>query len=1241
MKRARFLFLLLFLTIVAGVAYGEETSPTRGRLDLNGIWDFALDPNNEGEADAWFDANAVFPEALVEGSSPKTPGKIVTPGIWDAQGYGAPSDKVKHNFVGKGWYRREISVPSQWSRDDSVYLVFEGISRSAKVWIDGKRVGNDLVGCVGSHELDVTEFVKPGKKCQLVVMVDSSQNWEIDPLLGASSLNDYMEIKWGGLWGGVYLETRPKRRLDSIYLGTRLEFSKTNRVARAVCRAIASVFDENRSSAFSGALLLEIYDVRGNCVASQFKRVENLDLSQGAKDVELTTAIPNAKLWSPDSPYLYKVKVTLSPDGDKKDVLISSYGMREIKFEGTRILLNGKPFYLRGYGDDHIYPVEFAMSTNKEMYLERLRTIKAFGFNHCRHHSCIMPKEYYEACDEIGMFPNAEMLLGYPQQIPGEGDLWKRNVPEGADPTPALNTIKERWAQVVKEFRNHPSIFIWVGGNELSMLGWERWNNNALGPEMREIAKRLDPDRYFTDCDGDWLQEYKTRGGRKTQDFYSVLFNEWSNPVLNGDKFKTDAKFDKPFISHESGNFLTFSRPDQIELFENTNYKPFWMVDGAAKINELGLANETEAWAKASEQLYLLEHKHNVESARKNENLSGYHWWLVQDYWTTSNGILDLFFRPKSIAPDDVLSFNNDFVLLQDGLDFTYAAGDKAEATLSASNYATDSKTGTFRCSLVSTQKDGTLSEEVVSSFDASAPLGKVTNVGKFAFTCPPVERPTEMKVRIEFSAPNDFVRSNSWSILVFPQRIAPKTTKTIYADETAIRYFPREWKVQPLANLIEENPTELPSDVVYAVSWATPEIVSAVQRGAGLVHFGGSQFLGGLPMQFQQTWWKAGDSETQNNSGTYVYPGTIASDLCPGDYCGAAWASLLDGSQKFNLETSQPRPEMIVRALASLVRFRDSGVLFDFRVGKGTVVVSGLHHETYDAKASDSSQEESPRRESLVNRELLARVLDLAANGSQTDVQWDPKVIVPPVKLPKGVALGLQRITAFAESGMWNSYRDMNRSVPNWVCRQDKKGNELKWRTSVVPKTESSAVTFLFAGGLGYATTAKTDGFVLSMNGKDLVSFDVVETFDGTSRFVWTNADETAALQFVATNELPDNDKYGIFLLTVPASFVKPNAEQEIAVRSLGEGSRRWFGVNLYYDFSDIESVEPYATQPYVEPKPSEEKEPSDDKKQETITETQTENKQNVAPPNETATVPVEETSSEKRVESVPETRN
>ena len=200
---------LTLLLLFPGAVYAAGGADGRPRASLDGTWQFRIDPDSRGEEERWF---APAPDEEVWRAVPHVAGNIRVPGIWDAQGYGQPTDKVKHNFVGQGWYRREMRIPGNWPRGHSMFLVLEGISRYAKVWIDGKLIGPEARGCIGSHEWDITPYVKPGQEATLVVCVDSRQRWDVDPLLGTAQLNDFVEVAWGGLWGHVYVEARPRVR---------------------------------------------------------------------------------------------------------------------------------------------------------------------------------------------------------------------------------------------------------------------------------------------------------------------------------------------------------------------------------------------------------------------------------------------------------------------------------------------------------------------------------------------------------------------------------------------------------------------------------------------------------------------------------------------------------------------------------------------------------------------------------------------------------------------------------------------------------------------------------------------------------------------------------------------------------------------------------------------------------------------------------------------------------------------
>ncbi|MDO5553755.1 MAG: glycoside hydrolase family 2 TIM barrel-domain containing protein [Planctomycetia bacterium] len=1110
-----------FVLLILGLVCNEPLAAApREALSLDGTWQFATDPENVGDSEKWYEPNHSMLKMPLPGYADTADGTIAVPGIWDNQGYGPETDKVHHNFVGKGWYKKSLNIPAAW-QGQQIFLCLNSISRYARVWVNGHSAGPEAIGCVGPHEWEISSWVNWGGATDITICVDSKQRWDIDVLYGATTLNDYLEIAWGGIWGHAWLESRPALRMDSLYI--------RSNIAEPSCTVETGIIKENNAELDNVSLKLEIFDQGG-------KKVAESDSTPVAGDTASATArFTQVELWTPENPVLYTVRASLYKGSELLDVMEQRTGIREIRIEGRNLLLNGKRLYLRGYGDDHIYPYEFSMPTDKEMLKKRLKAIKAYGFNHVRNHSAIHPHEYFEACDEVGMLTTGEFILGYPHLLPGHGSWWKNRNEPGTDPEKALATIRDRWASVVKDYRHHPCIMSWVGGNELVMLGFEPWRDMHLRYDMKEIANGLDPDRYFSDCDGDWMWQLPATD-RDTVDIWFAMFAEWDSPIASQEaKFKTEP-LSKPTISHESGNYLTFARPNQIEEFK-CNYKPFWMTAGRDKLEQLGLLNEVEDWASASEQHYLVHHKYNVEGMRLNDEISGYHWWLFQDYWTTSNGIFDLFFRPKSIKPEQVTPFNSETVVLQKGLARSYRAGDTMDLTSFVSNYSGMPLSGTETVTL--TSGDFT---EVQTKELRDVPHGVLTPAASFSVTIPEFDKPRRACVTISFKA-NDREFVNSWNTWLFPKQTKPETQVPVYVDVAVP--VPDAWNLDPIPS---DNP--LPKDAVYLTSWLTPNLMDALNRGAGVILVGGSQILPALPVQYQSTWWKAGDSTENNNVCAFLYPNPVTDRIATENWCDIHWLELLNGAEKYDLEKAPCRPEVMVRELPSLVLVEDKAILYKVGVGQGTLYVSGLNHAAAVATAA--------------NETLLAALIDDAAEFEAPAVKWNPDSLLPPVRIPEGTVFGAARVLNSKETewGSWTSYKDAFSTLA--VCRQDKKTNKVTWKTDVVKPEDANGetVTFIFSGGLGFLTEPETPGFTLTFNDKQQLHFNHPTEAASTS---WASDDGRMQLAF-ELKKSTGADLFGLFRLTVPKSELLPGLQQ-IEVRSDGEGSRRWFGLYLMTD--------------------------------------------------------------------------
>ena len=755
-----------------------------------------------------------------------------------------------------------------------------------------------------------------------------------------------MDVAWGGIWGHVFLEARSDCFLNDLFVQPD--------AANSSCSASATL---SGKADLADSAKLEIFDKSGDRVAEASLKIDPKTVAGQAIAVKAT--IRDAKLWSPDSPTLYNAKLSLLKGNEALDAVETRFGMRQFTTDGYRLLLNGKRIMLCGYGDDHIYPEQMAMPSDKELHLKRLRIIKSYGFTHVRHHSTIMPPEYYDACDEVGIITTAEFPIAYEPFIPGTGARWKANVKPGTDPKPVLDTYHREWTAAITRHRNHPCILCWVVGNEL-------YPDFPIRYSFRDIAKGLDPLRLYLDSDGvDAALLGNPKLDRPTVAIYDIQFAEWADPVVNVDKFKS-AKPVKPVISHETSNYTTFSRTDLVDQFQH-NVKPFWLTDGKVALKTTGLTQEANLWALKSERLYLTLQKANFETLRKNPYISGYHWWLFQDYWTSSNGIVDHYFRPKSITREEVLRFNNAVVLLQDGLDRTYRGKSRFALKLLVSNFSSDPLSGELAYEVKTADRSLAAKQLPLKQ----VPQGDVAEAARIGFDLPDVREPTKLTITAKLSS-GETTFANDWTTWLYPAKIRPAASKTpVFADEIQMKHC-RAYDAKPIP-----EKGDLDSHAVYVVSWSNDSrVTDAMKRGASVVALdGGERLMKSCKVTFRTTWWKAGDTPEANNCGTFVYDHPTTRAMSPDGWCDDGWFYLLEGAAKCVFGAKYTRPEVIIRALPGMVRVEDSALLFEVGVGRGSLIVSGLNHRQAAGRPE--------------NQWLIARLIDRAAEFTKPKAQW------------------------------------------------------------------------------------------------------------------------------------------------------------------------------------------------------------------------------------------------------------
>jgi hypothetical protein len=406
-------------------------------MNLNGVWEFQ--PANSKT------------ETLPEG---RLSGKILVPFPVESalSGIMAHHDKL--------WYRRTFSIPKNW-KGQQVLLHFGAVDYETEVFVNGKSVGTHQGG-YDPFSFDITTKLLKGKPQVLTVRVYDPTDAATFPR-GKQTLTPegIMYTAVTGIWQTVWLEPVPKTCISTIKLVPNIDNSTL-------------VFKANVEGLTSNATVeIEVND--GAKSIAKFK---------GNANEELVIPIPNAKLWSPDSPFLYDLKVTLKANGKSVDAIGSYFGMRKIsmaKVDGfQKMMLNNEFVFQMGPLDQGYWPDGLYTAPTDEALLFDIKKMKEAGFNMVRKHLKVEPYRWYYWADKMG-------LLVW-QDMPSVNSYAKVRPPVDQ---PAFKTQLE---QMIQTHWNQPSIVMWVVFNE----GQGQHNTEALVSAVKE----LDPSRLVSQCSG-------------------------------------------------------------------------------------------------------------------------------------------------------------------------------------------------------------------------------------------------------------------------------------------------------------------------------------------------------------------------------------------------------------------------------------------------------------------------------------------------------------------------------------------------------------------------------------------------------------------------------------------------------------------------------------------------------------------------------------------------------------------
>ena len=374
--------------------------------------------------------------------------------------------------MGIGWYRYELTPKDEW-KGKRIVLDFQGIMLVGDVYLNGKRIGGTDYGYLG-FDIDLSKLLKWGQSNEIVVKADTQNPSNSRWFTGAGLYRDVNLIVTNK---DLFFPRHPLfiRTQDNKEVKIKAEIINQQKVAKGQSTAKMPVG-------------VRILDADGKVVAEQ-KNDIHFNAKWRDREYELPSiSLENAKLWSPDSPYLYTAEVTLyDSEGNIADQIKEPFGVRTIEIVPQKgLLVNGKKVLLKGYANHHTLGALGAAAYPRAIE-KRLKLMKEFGMNHIRSSHNPYSEDFLKLCDKYGILVVDELYDKWLTQYAGGRveweSLWQKDIPE--------------W---VKRDRNHPSVVMWSLGNELqqySNLPFNDWGVTAYKLQ-KELLHRYDDTRLTT-----------------------------------------------------------------------------------------------------------------------------------------------------------------------------------------------------------------------------------------------------------------------------------------------------------------------------------------------------------------------------------------------------------------------------------------------------------------------------------------------------------------------------------------------------------------------------------------------------------------------------------------------------------------------------------------------------------------------------------------------------------------------
>jgi len=773
-------FIIMAFFILAGFMAKQEFKDER--ISLAGEWNFRTDSLNTGIREEWynqiFEDKVILPGSMAENGKgndvtvdTEWTGDIIDRSYFDDdryEKYRKPGNikipfwlKPVKYYVGIAWYQKEVDIPSGW-QGKRISLFLERCHWESTVYVNGIKAGvcNSLAT---PHEYDLSGLVKEGKNL-ITVRID---NRIITPVgVNSHSISDHTQGNWNGIAGDIYLRACPNTSIGCIKIYPDIKEKKAKVVITVV---------QDADTQFNGKIILRAESFNTKNSKACRKTEKNISVNSQKSDFILDYPMGrNPELWSEFNPAMYRLTVILKDKSGKiYDIKQEDFGMREIRADGTRFEVNGRPVFLRGTTECCIFPLTGYPPCDTAAWLRVMRILKEYGLNHMRFHSYCPPEAAFIAADLTGIYLHVEC------------SSWANQGSSIGDGRSVDSFVLEEGDNIIREYGNHPSFCMLAYGNEPA----GRNQNEFLG-KLINYWKSIDNRRVYTSAAG-WPvipeNDYHLIPDPRIQHW-----GEGVKSVINAQPPQTMfdfgdiiSKYKVPVVGHEIGQWCVY--PDFREIDKYTGIlKPTNLEIFKETLEENGMGDQAEDFLMASGKLQVLCYKADIEAALRTPGYAGFQMLQLHDFTgqgTALVGILNPFFESKGyITPEEFRMFCNETVPLARIPKMVYRNDDTFRADAEIFHFGEKplrNVTVIFRVT------DGLKTIKSESIKIDEIPIGNCTGAGAFVMSLENIRKPSRLTFEI---ALNGTSFRNKWDFWVYPSEIKADSGNVYITDRVDYR---------------------------------------------------------------------------------------------------------------------------------------------------------------------------------------------------------------------------------------------------------------------------------------------------------------------------------------------------------------------------------------------------------------------------------------------------------------------